>query len=452
MMVKESQHIELKESWRDEFLKTLSAFANTAGGRLYVGIRDDGSIYGIDNITKLLEDLPNKITNILGLRANVRERKKNNLKYIEIKVTKSPYPISYHGRFYVRSGSVTQELRGNALQHFLLTANNLTWDEITVPDASWDEIDEGTVQLFIHKAVNANRIPLDMINSGNIRDLFERLGLSKNGLLTRAALLLFSKAPTRHFLLAVCKIGRFNGHSHTDLKTDDVIECPLFQMPDRIMEVLIAKYLQKNFTYSGLQRIETLEYPEIALREAILNAIIHRDYGGNTFFTIKIFDNGLELWNEGELMFPLDIESLKKQHLSRLRNKLMANVFYRSGQIESWGRGTLKMLETAQADEYPEPEFESFENGILVEFKKKVFETEQQSKSITEIKYADKILKLIGENPNITIKKMAQQFSMSDRNMKRILMELADAKIIDRNGSNRSGTWIIIKDITKVSL
>ena len=115
MAVKESQHIELKESWRDESLKTLSAFANTSGGRLYVGIRDDSSICGINNTTKLLEDLPNKITNILGIRANVRERKKNNLKYIEIEITKSPYPISYHGNFYVRSGSVTRELTGNAL-------------------------------------------------------------------------------------------------------------------------------------------------------------------------------------------------------------------------------------------------------------------------------------------------------------------------------------------------
>ncbi|MDR2383404.1 MAG: putative DNA binding domain-containing protein, partial [Prevotellaceae bacterium] len=372
MTIKESQHIELKESWRDEFLKTLSAFANTAGGCLYVGIRDDGSVCGINNIAKLLEDLPNKITNILGIRANVRERKKNGIKYIEIEVTKSPYPISYHGRFYVRSGSVTQELKGNALQHFLLTANNLTWDEITVPDTSWDEIDEGTVRLFIRRATDTNRLPSDEKNSNNIRDLFERLGLSKDGLLTRAALLLFSKVPTRHFLLAVCKIGRFRGNSHIDLMMDDVIECPLFQMPDQIMETLKTKYLRTNYIYKGLQRVPIWEYPENSLREAILNAIIHRDYGGNTFFTIKVFDNSLELWNEGELMFPLDIESLKKQHLSRLRNKLIANVFYRSGQIESWGRGTLKILEAAQVDEYPEPEFESLENGILVKFDKKV--------------------------------------------------------------------------------
>ncbi|MDR0606464.1 MAG: putative DNA binding domain-containing protein [Bacteroidales bacterium] len=455
MTLKESQHIELKESWRDESLKTLSAFANTSGGRLYVGIRDDGSICGINNTTKLLEDLPNKITNILGIRANVRERKKNNLKYIEIGVTKSPYPISYHGSFYVRSGSVTRELNGNALQHFLLTANNLTWDEITVPNISWNDIDENTVRLFVRKAIRANRLPLD-VDENNIQDLFEKLELSQNGLLTRAALLLFSKRPTRYFLLAVCKIGRFGGNNHFDLITDDVIECPLFQMPDRIMELLMAKYLQKNFTYSGLQRIETLEYPEIALREAILNAIIHRDYGGNTFFTIKVFDDSMELWNQGELMSPLDIKSLKKQHLSRLRNKLMANVFYRSGQIEAWGQGTLKMMEDARIGEYSLPEFETFEDGILVKFNKKIFREQQiadvsdiKHADVSDIKYAENILKLIGEKPKITVKKIAEELSMSERNVKRILTELVNAKIIDRIGSKKTGLWIIISNNTE---
>ncbi|MDR2563500.1 MAG: hypothetical protein LBC98_06100, partial [Prevotellaceae bacterium] len=89
-----------------------------------------------------------------------------------------------------------------------------------------------------------------------------------------------------------------------------------------------------------LQRIETLEYPEPALREAITNAVVHRNYNGYSFLTIKIFDNSLEIWNEGELLDPLTIESLKTTHLSRLRNRKIANIFYRSGAIESWGRGT----------------------------------------------------------------------------------------------------------------
>ncbi|MDR1583187.1 MAG: hypothetical protein LBS55_08030 [Prevotellaceae bacterium] len=320
-------------------------------------------------------------------------------------------------------------------QHFL--ADGTTWDEITVPNnVSWDAIDEETVRLFIGKAKKMYRLSSDIID---IQDLFKRLNLSKDGLLTRAALLLFSKRPVRYFPFAVCKIERFRGNSHTDLEMDDLIECPLFQMPDRIMETLIARYLQPE------------EYSEILLRESIMNAIVHRDYSSNTFFTIKVFDDSLELWNEGELMHPLDIESLKKPHTARLRNKLIANIFYRSGYVESWGRGTLKMLEDARAGEYKEPEFENFEGGILVRFERKLlkeetFEAKQSISDIYKIKYADDILKMIKENPMITVRKMAQDFSMSDRNVRRILMELVETKIIDRIGSKRAGTWLIINN------
>ncbi|MDR3328561.1 MAG: putative DNA binding domain-containing protein [Prevotellaceae bacterium] len=443
-MKKESQYIEWKESWRDDYLKTLSAFANTAGGRLYVGIADDGKICGVKGIDKLLEDLPNKIINVLGVQANVYEREKSKQTFIEIEIAKSPCPISFRGQFYVRSGSTTQELKGSALQQLLLSAGNLTWDEITVPSASWDEIDAGVVRMFTRKAIETNRLPTD-VNENSLYDLFENLGLSQNGVLTRAAVLLFSKKPTRYCFLAVCKIGRFRGSSHVDLITDDVIECPLFQMPGKIMELLIAKYVQKKFSYSGLQRVETLQYPEMALREAILNAVIHRSYGGNTFLTIKVFDNSLELWNEGELMAPLSIASLKTQHISRLRNKLVANVFYRSGQIESWGRGTLKILEDARKGGYPEPEFECIDGGVQVKFESKMFDEKQQIPNVSKVKHADKVLGLIRENPKITAMEIAQQLATTKRTAERILSKLSDVKSIYREGAKRDGKWIVVE-------
>lgn len=446
--MKESQYIEFKENWRDDYLKTVSAFANTAGGKIYIGIKDNGKVCGIDNAKKLQEDLPNKMINILGVHANFNVLEKDGKQYLEIGISKSPYPVSCHGRFYTRNGSTTQEMKGNALQKLLLTANNLTWDEIIVPNFSWDDIDTNAVRLFTRKAVQENRLPAN-VNENSIRELFDNLGISKDGELTRAAVLLFGKKPTRHFLLAVCKIGRFQGDNHADLITDDVIECPLFQMPDRIMELLHAKYLQRHFSYSGLQRIETWEYPEIALREAILNAIIHRDYGENTFFTIKVFDKTLELWNPGVLMEPLSIESLKTHHLSRLRNKLMANVFYRSGQIESWGRGTLKILENAREGGYPEPEFEDFMDGILVRFGKRNFDTEissvrDKNDKIAGIKHADKVLALIQKNSFVTNEEIGNFLAMSDRNVRRILADLVKARIIERKGSRKTGEWMIL--------
>jgi ATP-dependent DNA helicase RecG len=322
--------------------------------------------------------------------------------------------------------------------------NNLTGDK-----TSCNEIDENAIQSFIRKANETDRLSWN-IDRSDIQTLFERLHLSKNGLLTQAALLLFSKKPDCYFPFAACKIERYQDNSRTNLQSEEIIDGSLFQMPDRIMKTLVTKYLQPHYIYDGL--IPVWEYPVNALYEAIVNAIIHRDYSHNTFFTITIFDDSLELWNAVDQIESLDMETLKKQHVSHVRNKLFADIFYRSGQAGLWGRGTLKMLEDAEIGEYPEPEFERFENGILVRFGKKVFEEEQQIPDVSNIKHAENILKLIKENPTVTIKEMAQELSMSDRNMKRILSELVNAKIIERIGSRKTGNWIIINDVIKTSL
>ncbi|GHT13792.1 ATP-dependent DNA helicase [Bacteroidia bacterium] len=451
MRLKESQDIEFKQSWHDDYLKTISAFANTNGGKLYVGIADDGCACGITNAKKLLEDLPNKIMNSTGVHAGVHIIIENELEIIEIEVNKTSYPISYHGRFYTRNGSTTQEVKGNALQQLILTSNNLTWDEIPISNASWSDIDSGAVKSFVRKAIQNNRLPTD-IDETDTQQLFENLGLYKDGVLTRAAMLLFARKPIQYCFLAVCKIGRFRGSSNTDLITDDVVECPLFLMPDKIMELLQSKYLQRTFSYAGLQRIETLEYPEIALREAILNAVIHRDYGGNTFFTIKVFDNVLELWNEGELMPPLSIDKLKQQHVSRLRNKLIANVFYRSGQVESWGRGTLKMIENARNSGFSEPIFSESDGGVLVSFKNINVTppitplitppiTPLITPPITELE--GKILGIIENNATITAQKLAVELNIGIDTVKEYIENLKNKNVLQRIGNNRTGYWKI---------
>jgi len=108
----ENQHIEWKESWKDDFLKHICAFANTQGGSLYVGIRDDGTITGVKNSKKLLEDIPNKTINFLGIIVDVITHNKSGMEYIEIIVHQSSVPISYRGIYYVKSGSTKQELKG----------------------------------------------------------------------------------------------------------------------------------------------------------------------------------------------------------------------------------------------------------------------------------------------------------------------------------------------------
>ena len=110
----ESQNIEYKESWKDDYLKWICGFANASGGRIYVGVRDDGTVVGVPNSKKLLEDIPNKIRDTMGLVADVNLLEKDGKKYIEIRVNPSSYPVSYHGEYHYRSGSTKQQLTGIA--------------------------------------------------------------------------------------------------------------------------------------------------------------------------------------------------------------------------------------------------------------------------------------------------------------------------------------------------
>ena len=142
----ESQNIEYKESWRDEYLKWICGFANSQGGTLYVGIKDNGKICGVSDSKKLMEDLPNKIASTLGLVCEVNLLAKNGTEYIEIIVPQSNVPVSYHGVYHVRSGATKQELQGVSLQNFLLKKMGLTWDKIVQENASIEEIDRNAVE------------------------------------------------------------------------------------------------------------------------------------------------------------------------------------------------------------------------------------------------------------------------------------------------------------------
>jgi ATP-dependent DNA helicase RecG len=116
----EHQSIEWKQSWRDEYLKWICAFANTQGGTIIIGKDDTGAVVGVENAAKLLEDLPNKIRNDLGIVASVNLETENGKPYIRIEVGSYDFPVSYHGKYYIRSGSTTQELNGNELNNFAL--------------------------------------------------------------------------------------------------------------------------------------------------------------------------------------------------------------------------------------------------------------------------------------------------------------------------------------------
>lgn len=357
----ESQSIEYKKFWRDEYLKWICGFANANGGKLFIGIDDNGNVAGIDNYRELLEQLPNKFRDILGVFAEVNLQSKGNKYFLEIIVPRYDVPISMRGKYYVRTGSTLQELKGPALNEFILKRTGKTWDDIPEQRATISDIDETAISQFLKDASKAKRIIVE--NDISIHNLLEKLRLIEDGKLKRSAIVLFGKDPGKFYPNTAVKIGKF-GESDADLKFHEVIEGNLIQMKERIEEMLNAKFFIHPIDFEGMQRVERDEYPVAAVREMILNALVHRNYiGAQT--QIRLYDDHFSVWNDGGLPDGITEEDLKKIHRSKPRSPLIADVCFKGGYIDSWGRGTIKIIESCQEAGLLEPVLKEEQGGFL---------------------------------------------------------------------------------------
>lgn len=364
----ESQNVEYKESWRDEYLKWVCGFANASGGKIYIGVNDNLEIIGVDKSKRLMEDIPNKITTNLGLVVDVNLLHAGNLDYIEIIIEPSNIPVAYHGVYHYRSGSTKQELRGTALQQFILKKMGCSWDDIPHETATIEAIDREAIDYFLRKGIFTKRI-LSEAKDDSVEKVLDNLGLlTDGGKLKNASLLLFGKCPQRYFPGVQFRIGRF-GESESDLIIQDSIEGNIIQMADRVIDVLKSKYLSSPVRYEGMVRVEPLEIPEDALREILYNAICHKDYAG-VHIQMKVYDDHVSLWNDGTLPEGYTIETLMGEHTSKPRNKNIANVFFKAGFIEAWGRGFKKIREGFIAAGLEIPVFEIIHGGIMVTIKR----------------------------------------------------------------------------------
>lgn len=365
----ESQNIEYKESWRDEYLKWVCGFANAQGGKIYIGIADNQEIVGVEDAKRLMDDIPNKIVNALGIVADVNLLDKDGKQYIEIVVEPSPVPISLKGVYHYRSGATKQVLNGAALQLFLLKKMGKTWDDVERVAYSDDLIDRKAVDYFLQKGIKADRIDATLIDEDTKTILDNLELLTEDGSLKNAAVLLFAKRPQRYFTGVQFKLGRF-GIDESDLIFEDVVEGNILQMADRVVDLLKSKYLISPIHYEGMQRVATLEIPEEALREMLYNACVHKDYRGAPIM-MWIYNDHIELWNEGPLPENMDVSALLKKHKSRQRNPKIANVFYRAGLIEIFGRGINKIRKGFEDADMDMPVFKEEECGLTVTFNRK---------------------------------------------------------------------------------
>lgn len=438
MKKKETQNIEFKIKWKDEFLKVIGGFANSNGGELFIGIDDSGNVIGLNNSKKLLENLPNKIRNKLGIICNVELLKKAKKEYLKITVNSSSVPISYNGKYYIRSGTSTFELKDNEIMEFSFKKIGRTWDTLCMEKFAIKDIDKDTIQKFKQLAVD--RVP-DIAKENNKSILLNKLKLINNNNFTNAGILLFAKEPQRYFHNAVIKIGKFI--SDTDIISSDIIEGNLFQQLDSAMDILKTKYLISKISYEGIHRREILEYPYEALREAILNAIIHRSYIGSSAIQIRVYENHLLIMNEGKLPPEVPLEKLKTNHISKPGNVLLAETFYKAGLVETWGRGTLKIIEQCKEAGLPEPDFNEDTGVITVTFyKNKLASLDLSSLDLNERQI--KAVEYLKENGKITNKEYQKINDISKPTATRDLSELVKLKIINKIGKRGEGTYYIL--------
>lgn len=431
----ESQNIEYKPNWRDEYLKWICGFANANGGKLFIGIDDNGNVTGIDNHIELLEQLPNKFRDILGVFAEINLREEKGGYLLEIIVPRYDVPISVRGKYYVRTGSTLQELKGPALNEFILKRTGKTWDDIPEQRASLNDIDDPSIKQFLKDARIAKRINVE--DDLSIHELLEKLRLLEDGQLKRAAIILFGKDPGKFYPNLAVKIGRF-GETDADLKFHEVEEGNLIQLKDRIGEMLNAKFFIHPIDFMGMQRVERDEYPVAAVREMILNALVHRNYMGAPT-QIRLYDNNFSVWNDGGLPEGITEEDLKKVHRSKPRNPLIADTCFKAGYIDSWGRGTIKIIEACKEVDLPEPELKEEQGGFLSKIFKERFNIEQLKKAGLNERQV-KAVDYIKESSKITNSVYQLLNKVSERTALRDLEELSKKGILIKKGEKK-GTY-----------
>lgn len=368
----ESQLIEYKESWRDEYLKWICAsfacqnsfsktrsglrrFANAQGCVLYIGKHDDGSVCGVADSKKLMEDIPNKVRDALGLIVDVDLLSENGLDVIKIIVEENPYPVNYKGEYHYRTGSTKQLLQGLALTNFLLRKTGKNWDSVPLENVSVEDLDKESFDIFHREAIRSGRMSKDDLKLSN-QDLLEKLNLLDGTMLKRAA---------------------------------------------------------------------------------VFNALIHQDFSVCVPVQISVYKDKLYISNDCVFPAKWTADTLMQKHRSLPHNPDIANTFFRSGFIESWGRGIEKICRLCKEYGIAEPEYTVHPNDIMMMFK-----------ANGTVKA---ILALIEQNPSLTYEEMTEKTGKSRRTISRIITEMKEKNIIARVGSDKNGHWEIVKNENRKS-
>ncbi len=417
----ESRNLEFKESLslKNEIGESVSGFANTCDGIILIGVSDEREIKGVQIGKKTIEGLANFIKqntdNSIYSDISVEEIEEDNIIVMKIK-EQDEKPVFFRGKAYKRVGKSNHKLSASEIRKLAKESSKSYWDEEVCEDGL-EDVDEEKLKWFLRKAKEARNF--DVEPETPVKEALERLKLMKNGKLTNASILLFGKEPQKFFMQSEVRCARFKGIEPIEFIDMKVFGGSVIEQRDDVVE-FVKEHIKLHAKIIDVERVEEWEYPIEAIREAVTNALCHRDYEIASNVQVRVFDDRIEVWGCGLLPKPLTINDLKKKHDSVLRNPLIGKCLFLIKYIEQWGTGTNRMIKECLEHKFPEPLFELIAGNLVVTFRKyKV--TEDVIKDLDDrqknaIKYLLEHKKITNKeyrkiNPNITDRTVLNDFN-----------------------------------------
>jgi len=457
----ESEILEFKTSTAQlkPACETLCGFLNSRGGIVLIGVGNKGQIIGqqiTDNTHQEIANELRKIEPAVHIIINYVIIDDKQVIIMQALAGKH-IPYVYDGRPFERTLSSKGRMTQHHYEQLLIQRGQLnhSWEEMLAENYSIADLDHQEIYRTVQDGIRANRI-LPEAGRDNIEELLTRFELIQHGALKNAAIALFGKRLFPDYSQCLLKMGRFEGTHKTENFIDNQqVYGNIFTLLS-VADHFIRRHLSiaSFFEPDQFERVDKPVLPVLAVREAMVNAVCHRDYHDKTSsISLAIYDDRLEIWNNGTLPPSLKLSDLKKKHESRPRNKLIANVLYSRKFFERWGSGTIKMLDLCKEHNLPEPAFEEYSDGFSVTFKfdnykDSVGETQLTESLRQEISPRQKqILIILSQQGKIALRDIRRLLENppADRTIRDDLAELKKLGLIDSEGAGRGSRWFTQK-------
>lgn len=439
MLSFENQYIEFKQEFIPDIRKEVIGFANADGGTIYLGVRKDGMVLGIDDpdgtMLKVANSLKDTISPDVMPFVKVNTTETDGKQLIEIDVTTGtnrPYYLRDKGLkpggVYVRKGSSTQPMTEEGIREMLLQNSGRSYESCRSMN---QDLTFNTLQAEMQRR---------SIELGQSQMQTLKL-IGDDGLYTNLALLLSDQCET------TTKVALFQGTDKEVFRDRKEFGGSILKQLEDVYSFLDLINKTKA-TFSGLYRNDERDYPVEALREALLNSIIHRDYSFSGSNLINVYDDRIEFVSLGGLVQGLELKSIFLG-VSQSRNPYLASVFYRMKLIESYGTGIGK-IERSYRNDRLKPEFETAKGVFRVTLPNKNEEKVSYTKHIINERsfpYTSNaenvIVKYARDNGCITRREVEDLLSVGTTKACRLLKELCEADILEKIGSGRTSTYVV---------